>query len=210
LARTDKVVCSNFGATRHWMILHKSLTAIRLGSSGRCILITCDIRQPLWLYIVLLFCILINSRGFRIASMWSSSTEQLLIRGMHSWNFDKLNSEALVLIFYLKWQVSLFEKSIVNLLDWFYSVFDYREQGVLFKKKKNKNNGYEARRNQQHTHTHTKRNVHKRYMNKKQTRDDNNLFVSLFYGWYMAAIDPLLVIKKKRFFADYAIIERFK
>jgi len=71
--------------------------------------------------------------------MWSSPTEQLLIRRMYWWDSGSLNSETLVLIFYPNLQVdefSLFEKSIVNLLDWFYSVFDYREQGVLFKKKK--------------------------------------------------------------------------
>ncbi len=47
LARTAKVLCSNFGATRHGMTLEKSLTAVCLGSPGRCILITCNIRWPL-------------------------------------------------------------------------------------------------------------------------------------------------------------------
>jgi hypothetical protein len=38
-----------FNMTRHGMTLDKSLTAVYLGSLGRCILITCDIHRPLWL-----------------------------------------------------------------------------------------------------------------------------------------------------------------
>jgi hypothetical protein len=49
LASTIKVLCWNLGATRHRMTLDKSLTALYLGPSGQCILITCDIRRPLWL-----------------------------------------------------------------------------------------------------------------------------------------------------------------
>ncbi len=40
LPRTTKVLCSNLGAIRHIMTLDKSLTAVCLGSHGRCILIT--------------------------------------------------------------------------------------------------------------------------------------------------------------------------
>jgi hypothetical protein len=49
LARTTKVRCSNLDATRHRVTLDKSLIAVSLGSLGRCILITCDIRRSLWL-----------------------------------------------------------------------------------------------------------------------------------------------------------------
>jgi hypothetical protein len=49
LARTNKVLCSNFDTARHRMTLDKSLTAVCLGSAGRCILITCDIHRALWL-----------------------------------------------------------------------------------------------------------------------------------------------------------------
>ncbi len=48
-ARTTKILCPKLGATRHGMTLGKSLATICLGSSGRCILITCDIHQILWL-----------------------------------------------------------------------------------------------------------------------------------------------------------------
>ncbi len=47
LARNIKVLCANFGATRHRMNLDKSLVAVCLGSPGRCILITCDMHRPL-------------------------------------------------------------------------------------------------------------------------------------------------------------------
>jgi hypothetical protein len=47
LAGTAKVLCSNFDATRHGMALDKSLTTVCLGSPGRCMLITCNIRRPL-------------------------------------------------------------------------------------------------------------------------------------------------------------------
>jgi hypothetical protein len=40
---------SNLGTTRHRIIFNKSLTAVCLGSSGQCILVTCDIHRPLWL-----------------------------------------------------------------------------------------------------------------------------------------------------------------
>jgi len=43
LARSTKVLCTNLGATRH------RIMAVCLGSSGRYILITCDIHRPLWL-----------------------------------------------------------------------------------------------------------------------------------------------------------------
>jgi hypothetical protein len=49
LERTVKVLCSNLRATRYRMILDKLLTAVCLGSPGRCILITCDIHRSLWL-----------------------------------------------------------------------------------------------------------------------------------------------------------------
>jgi hypothetical protein len=49
LARTNKVLCWNLGTNRHRMTLDTSLTAVRLGSPGRCILMTCDIHRPLWL-----------------------------------------------------------------------------------------------------------------------------------------------------------------
>ncbi len=49
MACTTKVLCSNLRGTRHRMTLDKSLTAVCLGSSGRCILITCDIHWLLWL-----------------------------------------------------------------------------------------------------------------------------------------------------------------
>jgi hypothetical protein len=44
--RTTKVLYSNHGATRHRMTLGQSLTAVCLGSPGRCILIICDIHRP--------------------------------------------------------------------------------------------------------------------------------------------------------------------
>ncbi len=34
---------------RRYRTLDNSLTGVRLGSSGRCIMITCDIHRPLWL-----------------------------------------------------------------------------------------------------------------------------------------------------------------
>jgi hypothetical protein len=44
--RTTKVRCSNL---RYGMTLYKALMAVCLGSTGRCLLMTCGIRQPLWL-----------------------------------------------------------------------------------------------------------------------------------------------------------------
>jgi hypothetical protein len=49
LARTTEVLCFNLGATRHRINLEKSLTAVYLGSPGRCMLITCDIHRSLYL-----------------------------------------------------------------------------------------------------------------------------------------------------------------
>jgi hypothetical protein len=49
LARTTKVLWSNFVIIRHGMTLDKSLTTVCIGSPERCILITCDIHQSLWL-----------------------------------------------------------------------------------------------------------------------------------------------------------------
>jgi hypothetical protein len=49
LAPTIKVLCSNLGTTRYRMTLDKSLTAVCLGSPGRCKLITGDIHRHLWL-----------------------------------------------------------------------------------------------------------------------------------------------------------------
>jgi hypothetical protein len=46
---TTKALYSNLCATRHRMNLNKSLTAVSLGSFGRCILITCNMYRPLWL-----------------------------------------------------------------------------------------------------------------------------------------------------------------
>jgi hypothetical protein len=42
------IQCSNLGAIRHEMTLNNSLTAVCLGSSGRCVLIMCDVYWPLW------------------------------------------------------------------------------------------------------------------------------------------------------------------
>jgi hypothetical protein len=46
MACTIEVLCSNLGGTRDRMTLDKSLTAVCLGSPGRCILITCDTHGP--------------------------------------------------------------------------------------------------------------------------------------------------------------------
>jgi hypothetical protein len=48
-ARVEWLYCLDLSATRHPMILDKSLTAVCLGSPRRCILITSDIYRPLWL-----------------------------------------------------------------------------------------------------------------------------------------------------------------
>jgi hypothetical protein len=44
-----KILFSNLGVTGHRMILDSSLTTVCLGLPGRCILITYDIHQLLWL-----------------------------------------------------------------------------------------------------------------------------------------------------------------
>jgi hypothetical protein len=49
ISRTTEVLCSSLGVTRHRMTLDKSLMAICPRSSGRCILITGDLNQVLWL-----------------------------------------------------------------------------------------------------------------------------------------------------------------
>jgi hypothetical protein len=46
LTRTNRVLCSNLGATRHRMILDNSLMAACLESLGRWILITFHIQRP--------------------------------------------------------------------------------------------------------------------------------------------------------------------
>jgi hypothetical protein len=74
LACTIKVPCSNFGATRHRMTLDKSLTAVFLGSPGRCILIMCDIHRPLWLVSVHGECKWLSGETLRPADLLSRAT----------------------------------------------------------------------------------------------------------------------------------------
>ena len=64
----------------------------------------------------------------------------------------------------------LLERHARKLFDWFYFVFDYREQGVPLEKK-NKNNGvWSKKKTRAHTHTHRKKTYTNMVWTKTQRR----------------------------------------